>query len=1058
MDTNPIKYKDLILPDDSIENLIKQLDEANEAYNNIGNSIKQRAQTISIAMHQVSGATSESRDAIRGYSDQAQKLLKAERDLNFARSETAQKIAELKAMQKDEQTITKLTVQLNRSAEGSYDALSAQYSLNKIRLNAMTQSERENTEVGKQLEAETAAIYEKMNNLQKATGKYTLQVGNYELATKNLKQELRQMQQELANMEAAGMRGTEAYNELAQKAGALQDNIQDARNEIKRYASDTRLLDDTVDIVTTASAAWQVYQGAVNAFGIESKEAMEAMAKLQGIIAITNGLQKLNAQFTNNATATYKVYHAVLRFIGLEEKANAVQTAAATAATEANTVAVEANAAAQTANAVATNGATVATKAFRTALITTGIGAFVVAVGALIAYWDDLKEFFGGMTDAEKAAIETQNILNETTKDSQKAYGKAAAEMELYKEKVETFNGTQEQEKELVDELNSKYGDALGKYKTLEEWKNRLGEAGEAYCQVLMKEAELTALLDAYQNAYLSKLEIRQKYERGDYSKWYRTKAGELKVMRDEQKVVDDRIKSIKDQMKKVVAEQKTLTSVFDININKTTTTTTKTKTEGTKDTTKDAEKQQKELLDIERKTQELRNQLIEDGFSREVALLNQKYNEEIADLQAKGEKEIALRGAIAEQVKALEDKRAMDLADIYTKYADKAVAEQKRIDDARKKAQEQAFRTATDAVTKEAELQQLLISNMSVNAKKKEELSLEAERERLRKIYMLNVAAGKDITSLEMQTIAEQIKKADQAIKKAQKPQDVYDLLGLNLDDDQKKAISESFEFATEQLNAYLDAWVKAAQKKVELANQDVESAQKALDAEREARANGYASNVEYAQKELDNAKQNQQKALKEQERAQKAQEQIATVQQMTNLVTASALIWSQLGFPWAIPAIAVMWGSFAAAKIKAAEVTKTGSETYGEGTVELLQGGSHQSGNDVDLGRKKDGTRRRAEGGEFFAVINKRNSRKYRTIIPDVIHALNAGTFEQKYGAAYEGGQALQFDTTARDIDLTALQRDVTAIREQGERRTYTDEKGTHVIYHNLHRLIKN
>lgn len=1057
MDTNPIKYKDLILPDDSIENLIKQLDEANDAYNNIGNSIKQRAQTISIAMHQVSGATSESRDAIRGYSEQAQKLLKAERDLNFARSETAQKIAELKAMQKDEQTITKLTIQLNRSAEGSYDALSAQYSLNKIRLNAMTQSERENTEVGKQLEAETAAIYEKMNNLQKATGKYTLQVGNYELATKNLKQELRQMQQELANMEAAGMRGSDAYNELAQKAGALQDNIQDARNEIKRYASDTRLLDDTVDIVTSASAAWQVYQGAVNAFGIESKEAMEAMAKLQGIIAITNGLQKLNAQFTNNASATYKVYHAVLRLIGLEEKANAVQTAAATAATEANTVAVEANAAAQTANTIATNGATVATKAFRTALITTGIGAFVVAVGALIAYWDDLKDFFGGMTDAEKAAIETQNILNETTKDSQKAYGKAAAEMELYKEKVETFNGTQEQEKELVDELNNKYGDALGKYKALEEWKNRLGVAGEAYCQVLMKEAELTALLDAYQDAYLQKLEIRQKYERGDYSKWYRTKAGELKVMRDEQKVVDDRIQSIKDQMKKVVAEQKTLTSVFDININKTTTTTTKTK--DTKDTSgADAEKRQKELLDIERKTQELRNQLIEDGFSREVALINQKYAEEIADLQAKGEKEVELRGAIAEEIKALEAKRAMDLADIYTKYADKAVAEQKRIDDARKKANEQAFRTATDAVTKEAELQQLLISNMSVNAKKKEELGLEAERERLRKIYMLNLAAGKDITSLEMQTLAEQIKKADQAIKKAQKPQDVYDLLGLNLDDDQKKAISESFEFATEQLNAYLDAWVKAAEKKVELANQEVEGAQKALDAEREARANGYASNVEYAQKELDNAKQNQQKALKEQERAQKAQEQLAAVQQMTNLVTASALIWSQLGFPWAIPAIAVMWGSFAAAKIKAAEVTKTGSETYGEGTVELLQGGSHQSGNDVDLGRKKDGTRRRAEGGEFFAVINKRNSRKYRTIIPDVIHALNAGTFEQKYGAAYEGGQALQFDTTARDIDLTALQRDVTAIREQGERRTYTDEKGTHVIYHNLHRLIKN
>jgi chromosome segregation ATPase len=198
MDNNPIKYSDLIQPDDSIENLIKQLDEANEAYNNIGNSIKAEAQRISAAMNTISGATKEGRDATRGYSEDAQKLLKAERDLNFARSETARRIAELKAMKKDEQTITKLTVQLNRSAEGSYEALSAQYGLNKIRLNAMTQAEREGTDVGRKLEAETAAIYDKMNQLQKATGKYTLQVGNYELATKNLTQQLKEYKMQLA--------------------------------------------------------------------------------------------------------------------------------------------------------------------------------------------------------------------------------------------------------------------------------------------------------------------------------------------------------------------------------------------------------------------------------------------------------------------------------------------------------------------------------------------------------------------------------------------------------------------------------------------------------------------------------------------------------------------------------------------------------------------------------------------------------------------------------------------------------------------------------------------
>jgi hypothetical protein len=138
---------------------------------------------------------------------------------------------------------------------------------------------------------------------------------------------------------------------------------------------------------------------------------------------------------------------------------------------------------------------------------------------------------------------------------------------------------------------------------------------------------------------------------------------------------------------------------------------------------------------------------------------------------------------------------------------------------------------------------------------------------------------------------------------------------------------------------------------------------------------------------------------------------------------------------------------------------VTKQGSEEYGEGTVEMLQGGSHQSGNDIDLGRKSDGTRRRAEGGEFFAVINKRNSRKYQRIIPDIINSLNGGTFEQKYISAYDGGGQLAISVqNEKNTDLRGLSSDVRAIREQGDRHSYTDSRGTHMVYKNLHRIIKN
>jgi hypothetical protein len=243
-------------------------------------------------------------------------------------------------------------------------------------------------------------------------------------------------------------------------------------------------------------------------------------------------------------------------------------------------------------------------------------------------------------------------------------------------------------------------------------------------------------------------------------------------------------------------------------------------------------------------------------------------------------------------------------------------------------------------------------------------------------------------------------------------------------------------------------------------LADAEVERTQNVLQAELEARAKGYASDVETARKEVAEAKKNQQKAIEQQRRAQKAQIALDTAAQAANLITATSLIWKQLGFPWAIPALAVMWGSFAAAKIKAIQAAgESGSEKYAEGTVELLEGGSHQSGNDIDLGRKKNGTRRRAEGGEFFAVINKRNSRKYRQVIPDVIHALNAGTFEQKFQHAYDGVDGMAINVQqGKAQDLKGLESDIKAIREQGDRQSYTDHRGTHVLYKNLHRIYTN
>ena len=269
----PIKYSDLIQPDDSITNLIKQLDEANEAYNNIGNSIRAEASRIASAMNTISGATQGGRSATRGYSEDAQKLLKAESDLNFARSETARKIAELNAMKKDEQTITKLTVQLNRAAEGSYEALSAQYSLNKIRLNAMTEEERKNTEQGRKLEAETRDIYDRMNELQKATGKYTLEVGNYEKAVG-----------QIMGTQSRWMGNLQMLNSLF--AGGLSNGIKAAGSAVAAFGKQllALLANPVVAVIAAIAAAFLALKQAISSSEENTRALERVLAPFQRIL------------------------------------------------------------------------------------------------------------------------------------------------------------------------------------------------------------------------------------------------------------------------------------------------------------------------------------------------------------------------------------------------------------------------------------------------------------------------------------------------------------------------------------------------------------------------------------------------------------------------------------------------------------------------------------------------------------------------------------------------------------------------------------------------------
>lgn len=305
-------------------------------------------------------------------------------------------------------------------------------------------------------------------------------------------------------------------------------------------------------------------------------------------------------------------------------------------------------------------------------------------------------------------------------------------------------------------------------------------------------------------------------------------------------------------------------------------------------------------------------------------------------------------------------------------------------------------------------------------------------------------------LTDLEKATIENILKTLDRQLDELNIGRDLFDLVGLDLDNEQKSAIKEATSFVKENIGAMIDAEIRLAEVKLEKAREQVDRAYEFLQLEMEARNQGYANNVESANKELQLARETEAKALEQKKKAQLAQERLNTIEQASSLITASANIWKTFttlgpfGIPAATAAIALMFGSFLGAKIRAKQVINTETEEYAEGHVELLEGGSHKSGKDIPLGKTSKGKERRAEGGEILAIVNKRSVAKYgASKIFDIVNSVNKGIFEDKYTNIFNVASH-PINTYKSDIDLMNIDSNVKAIREQNEYRYYSDGSG--------------
>jgi hypothetical protein len=177
---------------------------------------------------------------------------------------------------------------------------------------------------------------------------------------KPLKKQLREATQELqVARQKYGEFSDEAVN-AAQKVAGIRDEI-DAANEAAQLFDPGKRFQALTTAATTAAGGIAAVQGAMALFGNQSEEVEKALLKVQGAMALSQGLSQLKdiGKVGEQLSITFK-------------------------------------------------GLTAGANTFKKALISTGIGALVVAVGLLVAYWEDILSLVGGVSGEQKK-------LNEAT-------------------------------------------------------------------------------------------------------------------------------------------------------------------------------------------------------------------------------------------------------------------------------------------------------------------------------------------------------------------------------------------------------------------------------------------------------------------------------------------------------------------------------------------------------------------------------------------------------------------------------------------------------------------
>lgn len=218
------------------------------------------------------------------------------------------------------------------------------------------------------------------------------------------------------------------------------------------------------------------------------KEQMGAL--VQGIAPYVTMASQITITITGVVKLTTSLYAAIKAFSTLTVVTEATSRAKVgmTAVVRVLVATIHGEAVGATTAAVATRALGVAVKSL---MISTGVGIAIVALTEAINYLmnssDDAAKSVDNLSEAEQEA----KMAHQQTSQQ---IASVRSEMTQNIATLKNFKGSKEQEKAMVQQMNTKYGEAMGYYSTVSQWYQALTANSKAYCNQMINEITIRNL------------------------------------------------------------------------------------------------------------------------------------------------------------------------------------------------------------------------------------------------------------------------------------------------------------------------------------------------------------------------------------------------------------------------------------------------------------------------------------------------------------------------------------------------------------------------------------